>query len=85
MIVHNPSHKHDSGFPYIRAFGELASDGKLVDMGWHDHYLCYAATNTDAIGKNIFRVMPWMRDSFEIRKHFMPGGTLTLNTDGTWW
>ena len=84
MIVHNPRQRHDSGYPYIRAFGEI-DNSELIDMGLHDHYLCYAQTNTDAIGKNIWRVMPWGHISFKLSKHFCPGDTLTLDKDGVWW
>jgi hypothetical protein len=48
---------HDSGYPFIRIFGIIA-DG-LVDLGWHDHYLCYVPINIDSYGKNIFHLMLW--------------------------
>lgn len=60
MVVHNPSRKHDSGYPFIRAFG--SKKDTLYDMGWHDHYLTDVGVNTDALGKNIWRVMPWCED-----------------------
>lgn len=58
VIVHNPSRKHDSGYPFLRIFG-ATKENILYDMGWHDHYLTDVGTNTDALNKNIWRVMPW--------------------------
>jgi hypothetical protein len=84
MIVHNPSHQHDSGYPFIRAFGELEDDS-LIDMGWHDHYICNLPTNTDAIGKNIFRVMPWINHKWKVGHGFLSCSTLQLYEDGSWY
>ena len=84
MIVHNPKDRHDSGYPFIRAFG-VTKGNRLVDMGWHDHYVCYLPTNTDTLHKNIFRVFGWCnKEQFRIRNSFMSCSTLMLRKDGVW-
>jgi len=55
VITHNPSHKHDSGFCYIRTFGILEG-GKLVDMGWHDVVDIRVPSRVDSIAKNVTRI-----------------------------
>jgi len=58
IIMSNGSKElHDSGYPYIRVYG-IAKDG-LVDLGWHDHYVCNVPVNIDSFGKNIFHLFLW--------------------------
>jgi hypothetical protein len=84
MIVHDPSKLHDSGYPFIRAFGIL-KDNKLVDMGWHDHYVSKCPTNTDSWGKNIFRVSSWWNSvRFSVSPSFWNTSSLMLGEDGVW-
>jgi len=68
VFVSDTRRLHDSGYPFIRIFGEI--DGKrLIDLGWHDHYLIEFPVNVEAYGKNVFHIMPWGRkpDGFWIR------------------
>jgi hypothetical protein len=82
MVVHDPSKPHDSGYPYIRAFG-IISKNKLVDMGWHDHYVCESPINVDAYGKNIFRVSSWSNYiKFSISPNFWNGSSLMMDKNG---
>ncbi len=85
FVVHDERDKHDSGYPYIIAFGCLKGTTKLIQMGWHDHYFAYLALNTDALGKNIFRVACWDNNiQMKIKKNFIPYSSLSLEKDGTW-
>ena len=63
---------HDSGYPYIRIIGK-SDKGKLVELGWHDHFVCNVFVNIDSFGKNIFHVMNWCKNNkkWKIRKDFM--------------
>jgi hypothetical protein len=71
VISHGNREKHDSGYPFIKIIG-VGVDGKFYDLGWHDHYVAYLSTNTDSIGKNIFRVMPWAtKEKWVISEHFI--------------
>lgn len=55
---------HDSGFPLIKIIG--VTKGKhYVDLGYHDHFLCYVPVNVDSFGKNIFHLMPWVNNKKE--------------------
>ena|GEM_PF-6995973 len=88
-VVHNPSNKHDSGYPYIIFFG--VKDKKLYGMGWHDHFVIHQPVNTDALGKNIFRICGWYckdRRKWRTKKYDnIPfwNSTLELTEDGLWW
>lgn len=53
---------HDSGYPFIRIFGEI-EDKKLIDLGWHDHYVIEFPVNIDAVGRNVFHIFPWVKES----------------------
>lgn len=79
IIMSNGSKElHDSGYPFIRIFG-IIPDG-LVDLGWHDHYLCYVPVNIDSLGKNIFHLMLWgNRDKkLKVSKHFTSCSTFEI-------
>jgi hypothetical protein len=83
FIVHNLRHKHDSGYPYLRAF---AANGKILyDLGWHDHYICDEKTNADALSKNIWRVMKFDEQStkWKVSDTFVNCSTLWLR-NGRW-
>jgi len=88
-VVHNPSYKHDSGYPFILFFG--VKDKKLYDMGWHDHFIVHQPVNTDALGKNIFRMTGWFhkdRRRWRVEKQdgiLLWNSTLELSKDGVWW
>jgi hypothetical protein len=58
IFVSDTRRLHDSGYPYIRIFGEI-DNKKLIDLGWHDHYIIECGVNIDAYAKNLFHVMPW--------------------------
>ena len=58
VIVYDERTLHDSGYPFIRIFGEIEGK-KLIDLGWHDHILTQMPTNMDSYGKNILHIMPW--------------------------
>ena len=58
VICHGIKELHDSGYPFIKIFGVI-DNNELVSLGWHDHYVSSVSTNTDSLGKNIFRIMPW--------------------------
>ena len=60
VICHGIKELHDSGYPFIKIFGVI-DNNELVSLGWHDHYVSSVSTNTDSLGKNIFRIMPWDR------------------------
>jgi len=58
IIMSNGSKElHDSGYPFIRIYG-VVEDG-LVELGWHDHYICAVPVNIDSLGKNIFHLFLW--------------------------
>jgi len=59
LIVMSDGNKelHDSGYPFIRIYGII--ENGLVDLGWHDHYICNIPVNIDSLGKNIFRIFLW--------------------------
>jgi len=69
---------HDNGYPFIRIFGIIA-DG-LVDLGWHDNYVCYEPVNIDSLGKNIFHLMLWCNRSKKLKvpKDFLPCSTFEI-------
>jgi hypothetical protein len=69
---------HDSGFPFIRIYGIITNG--LVDLGWHDHYLCYEPVNIDSLGKNIFHLMLWYnrRKKLKVRDNFVPCSTFEI-------
>ena len=85
FIVHNPSKLHDSGYPFIRAFGVLPDGKTLVEMGWHDHYICNIPSNTDALGKNVWRLWSWHKEKVPMRA-MLPTWTSSLicNDFGVW-
>jgi hypothetical protein len=93
VIVNNPRHRHNSGYPFIRAFAITNSNmharGRIFfdmhDIGWHDHFMLKAKVNVDALGKNIFRIMPYMNatgQTWKARPMFV--STLMLREDGVW-
>ena len=61
LISHGRRYMHDSGYPFIKMIGK-GTDGKFYNLGWHDHYICNEPSNTDSLGKNVFRLMPWCND-----------------------
>jgi hypothetical protein len=82
VIVHDPSKIHDSGYPWLRIFG--SKGWVLYDMGWHDHYLTEKAVNTDALGKNVWRVMPWCeKGKWRTQEDGLWGATLWCR-EGVW-
>lgn len=72
---------HDSGFPYIRIWGNIGK-GKYIDLGWHDHYIISLPANIDALGKNIFHIMPWRDIKFWICGNNMWYSTFEIKEDG---
>jgi len=73
---------HDSGYPFIRIFGEIENN-RLIDLGWHDHFITKCQTNTDSYGKNIFHIMPWSsKIEFWIRGNNFWYSTFKINEDG---
>lgn len=79
IIMSNGSKElHDSGYPFIRIFGMMANG--LVDLGWHDHYLCYVPVNIDSYGKNIFHLTLWnnRNKKLKVSKHFMSCSTFEI-------
>ena len=69
---------HDSGYPFIRIYG-IVKDA-LVDLGSHDHYLCYDPINVDSLGKNIFHLMLWCnkKKKLKVPKNFTPYSTFEI-------
>ena len=57
VFVSDNRRLHDSGYPFIRIFGDIGKK-RLIDLGWHDHYIIEYPVNIDSYGKNIFRIMP---------------------------
>lgn len=57
VVSHGRKDMHDSGYPFIKILGR--TEHSFLNLGWHDHFLSYVPTNTDSLGKNVFRVMPW--------------------------
>jgi len=83
VFVSDTRRLHDSGYPFIRIFGEI--DGKkLIDLGWHDHYLIEFPVNVDAYGKNVFHIMPWgsKSDGFWIRGNNIWCSTFEIKNTG---
>lgn len=79
VISHGHREVHDSGYPFIKIIGVSHEDGKLIDLGWHDHYISYVPVNTDSLGKNIFRVFPWAGSKpWKISDHFISCSTFQI-------
>ena len=57
VVSHGRKELHDSGYPYIKIIG--VTKDAFLNLGYHDHFVSYVPTNTDSLGKNVFRVMPW--------------------------
>jgi len=57
VIVSDTRKLHDSGYPFIRIFGEMEGN-KIIDLCWYDHYLINIPIIVYAYGKNLFRIMP---------------------------
>jgi len=81
VIVYDTRKLHDSGYPFIRIFGEIKGK-KIVDLGWHDHYLVNVPINVDAYGKNIFHIMPWMNTKFQIKGGVWFCSTFEIDKNG---
>jgi len=62
---------HDSGYPFIRILGVLKGSNTLINLGYHDHILIEEMVNIDSLGKNIFRIMPWMHKDFKLEDWFI--------------
>jgi hypothetical protein len=77
---------HESGFPFIKIIGVSYQEGKrhtlheaFYNLGWHDHFITSAQTNTDSLGKNIFRVFPWgSKKNWQVDPHFFPVSTFEI-------
>lgn len=81
VVSHGNKELHESGYPFIKIFG--AVDKELVSLGWHDHYTGYVPTNTDSLGKNIFRVMPWVdKRPWKVSEHFLSISSFTIGEYG---
>lgn len=65
-FVSDTRKKHESGFPFIRIFGELENK-ELVDLGWHDHWYTNIPVNIDAYTKNLFHIMSWAGIKFYLK------------------
>lgn len=79
VVSHGRKNMHDSGYPFIKILGR-GKDGEFYNLGWHDHWLAYVSTNTDSLGKNVFRVMPWIeRDKpWVVHDSFWSGSTFQI-------
>ena len=83
MVSHGSSQLHDSGYPWIKAIGVFftpkGTGDVFYDLGWHDHYVSYYPINTDSLGKNIFRVMPWSsKKEWRVAQHFISCSSLMI-------
>ena len=83
VVVYDERTLHDSGYPFLRIFGEI-EDKKLIDLGWHDHFLTCRSTNTDSYGKNILHIMPWYssKGGFWISGNNIWCSTFEIKEDG---
>jgi len=70
VISHGNRRKHDSGYPFIKIIGVGKKD-ELYNLGWHDHIVSYVPTNTDSLGKNIFRIAPWLEMKWKLYENFI--------------
>ena len=79
VVCHGNREKHDSGYPFIKIFGCV--EGKMVFLGYHDHWIAHVPTNTDALGKNVFRVMPWRTEKqWKVHDSFIGVSTLEIGS-----
>jgi hypothetical protein len=79
IIISNGNKElHDSGYPFIKIYG-IIKEG-LVDLGGHDHYVCYEPVNIDSFGKNIFHLMLWCNKSkkLKVSDNFMSCSTFEI-------
>jgi hypothetical protein len=82
VFVSDTRKLHDSGYPFIRIFGEIDKN-KLIDLGWHDHYIINCSVNIDSLGKNLFRIMPWLRTTiFWINKNPIWCSSFEITSEG---
>jgi len=81
VYVNDTRKLHESGFPFIRIFGNIGKN-QLIDLGWHDHYLIYCLTNTDVYGKNLFHIMRWNEVKFYIKGNNFWCSTFEIKEDG---
>lgn len=81
IVSHGRKTMHDSGYPYIKIIG-VAEEGGLVDLGWHDHFICEEPVNIDSLGKNVFRIMPWGngKKPFKVSAPFISCSTFEIGT-----
>ena len=83
VFVSDTRRLHDSGYPFIRIFGEI-ENRKLIDLGWHDHYIIEFPVNIDAYGKNVFHIFPWgsKSDGFWIKGNNIWCSTFQIEKTG---
>jgi len=81
VYVHDLRKRHDSGYPYIKIFGEIENK-QLIDLGWHDHYLINNSVNIDAYGKNLFHIFKWRGNPFWISGNNILVSTFSIDTTG---
>lgn len=81
VVSHGRKELHYPDYPFIKIFGAVGK--KLVDLGWYNHYVAWVPTNTNSLGKNIFRVMPWVdKQSWKVSEHFISDGSFQI---GNYW
>lgn len=80
IFVSDTRKKHDSGYPYIRVFGEI-DNNKLIDLGWHDHIMIECFVNIDSFDKNVFHIMSW-GVPFYIKGYNMWCSSFMIRKDG---
>jgi hypothetical protein len=83
IYVSDTRKKHESGYPFIRIFGEV-SNKELIDLGWHDHYLSYMPINVDAYAKNLFHIFPWGNEKFKL-SGLCWTSSFIIDKNGTLW
>jgi len=79
VISHGRRELHDSGYPFIKIIGK-GDDGNFYNLGWHDHFISYVPTNTDSLGKNVFRVAPWDNGPWVVSDNFWSSSTFQIGT-----
>ena len=83
MVSHGLKELHDSGYPWIKAIGVYytprGTKDVFYDLGWHDHWVSYYPCNTDSLGKNVFRVMPWStKKKWRVSDRFLSCSSLMI-------
>ena len=83
VISHGRQKMHEAGYPFIKIFG-VTEKKELINLGWHDHFVSYTLTNTDSLGKNVFRVGHWnQKKKWRVRKNFISLSSFMIgNTSG---